>query len=205
MKKDISFPALFFLSLLLPGVAFAQATPPTVFCAGLPGCNASDYSALLSNGIPVVGSVMVGLAAGLAVVAILYGGFLMLVAAGDDGKVEKGKQSIMYGLGGIALALSAQQLVAFLVTEPALQTPGGVGMLGPIQGLLAAAVKIGLALFNTVLIIVVIIAGMRLLYARGKSDEAQKAINMLKYAFVGAVVANLSRALVEALINTFAW
>jgi hypothetical protein len=190
--------------LALPSAASAAYIPPLI-CTGLPGCNNSNFPGLLGNGIPVIGSVLVGLAAGLSVVAVLYGGLLMLLSVGDEGRVTKGKNSIMYGLGGLALALSAQSLVSFLVTEPLLQFRTVGGTLGPIQGLLIAAVTIGVNVFNALLILVVLYAGFRLVYARGKSEDVKKGISTLKYAFIGAVVANLSRALVEAFISMITW
>ncbi len=204
MTNSVLRATAYALLLALPA-AVAAADPPPVLCNGLPGCSNENFPALLANGIPVIGSVFVGLAAGLSVVAILYGAFLMLLAMGDEGKATKGKNSIMYGLGGLALALSATSLVSFLVSEPALQIRAGGGTLGPIQGLLAVAVSLGLAVFNILLIIVILLAGYRLVYARGKQDEMQKAVHMLKYAFIGAVAANLGRALVEALIGFISW
>jgi len=43
----------------------------------------------------------------LATLFILYAGFLYMTAGGDDAKIKKAKQQLIYGLIGIAIALIA--------------------------------------------------------------------------------------------------
>lgn len=47
----------------------------------------------------------------LAVLMVIYGGFLYMTAGGDDSKVENGKKIIMYSVVGIIIILIAFALV----------------------------------------------------------------------------------------------
>lgn len=47
----------------------------------------------------------------LAVLMVIYGGFLYLTAAGDEGKTETGKKVILYSVIGIVIILIAFALV----------------------------------------------------------------------------------------------
>lgn len=52
----------------------------------------------------------------LAVVIILWGGFIWMTAAGDEGKVDKAKKLIISGIVGIVIILSAYIIANFVIT-----------------------------------------------------------------------------------------
>lgn len=51
----------------------------------------------------------------LAVLLVIYGGFLYMTAAGDDGKTENGKKVILYAVVGIIIILISFALVNTLL------------------------------------------------------------------------------------------
>lgn len=51
----------------------------------------------------------------LAVLLVIYGGFLYMTAAGDDGKTENGKKVILYAVIGIIIILISFALVNTLI------------------------------------------------------------------------------------------
>ena len=51
----------------------------------------------------------------VAVVMIIIGGFNFLTSAGDPGKVKKGKDTILYGIIGLVVALLAFAIVNFVL------------------------------------------------------------------------------------------
>lgn len=57
----------------------------------------------------------------VAVVIIIYGGFLYVTAGGKDEQTEKGKKSVMYAVIGILVVLSSYAIVNTLISE----APGG--------------------------------------------------------------------------------
>jgi PKD repeat protein len=55
-----------------------------------------------------------------AVIVIIYGGFVYVTAAGDEGKTEKGKKSVSYAIIGILMILAS-----FAIVNTVLQAPSG--------------------------------------------------------------------------------
>jgi type IV secretory pathway VirB2 component (pilin) len=53
----------------------------------------------------------------LAVIIILWGGFIWMTAAGDDTKVGKAKSLIISGIVGIVIILSAYIIANFVITQ----------------------------------------------------------------------------------------
>ena len=53
----------------------------------------------------------------LAVIIILWGGFIWMTAAGDEGKVDKAKKLIISGIVGIVIILSAYIIANFVITQ----------------------------------------------------------------------------------------
>ena len=53
----------------------------------------------------------------VAVIMIILGGFTMMTSSGDPGKVKKGKDTILYGVIGLVVALLAVVIVNFVVVN----------------------------------------------------------------------------------------
>lgn len=181
------------------------AVPPTV-CGPLIGCpegaspSAVSASNIVLNNIPDLVSLMIVIAAGSAVLFIVWAGFQMVIAIGNDSKVSEARWSIMYVLLGLIVVILAQSAVGFVGTQSY-----GVGSTGPELPvtLLRTAVSILLAIFNAAFIVAIIIGGIRMVYAQGKSDEFDTGRKMIYWSVIGAVAANLANAAVQAIAGTF--
>lgn len=53
----------------------------------------------------------------IAVLIVLYGGFIWMTAMGDEGKVDKAKKLIIAGIVGIVIILSAYSIAAYVIGE----------------------------------------------------------------------------------------
>lgn len=175
--------------VVLADTAYAASDP----CVGLPGdwCNPEHT---LGDIAPVVAPILVGFAAGAAMLFTVVGGAQMLLSFGDDSKATKGKMSIIYALGGFIIAMAAQSIMAF-VREAA--EPLASSFDNPVVVAMGAAVRAMVSLFNVTFFTVIIYAAFRLLLAHGKSDEFTKAMNIILWAVAGAIVVNVSHALVS--------
>jgi len=60
-------------------------------------------------------SIVFAIAGGLAFLIIVISGLRYILAGGDPQKAAKAKESIVYALVGLAIAISAQAIVAFVV------------------------------------------------------------------------------------------
>ena len=62
-------------------------------------------------------NVFMGLLGIIAVVIILYGGFIWMTAAGNEERVSKARQMIVAGVIGLAIILSAYAIARFVVNS----------------------------------------------------------------------------------------
>lgn len=62
-------------------------------------------------------NVFMGLLGIIAVVIILYGGFMWMTAAGNEERVDKARKMIVAGVIGLAIILSAYAIARFVVSS----------------------------------------------------------------------------------------
>ncbi len=125
------------LRLLLAGLAVMTAglfVAPTVMAdttcpAGslregetvnsLAECNMSEVADedSLMNRVKIIINVALGILGLVAVVMIILGGLSYTTSAGDATKVKKAKDTIMYGVIGLVVALLAFAIVNFVLTS----------------------------------------------------------------------------------------
>ncbi|MFA6522829.1 MAG: hypothetical protein WCS85_00455 [Candidatus Peribacteraceae bacterium] len=186
-----------FLSATFHTVSVQAAVAPWPLCPkGLPGCGKGTAN-MLGQAILPIANLILGIAAAASVIGIVYSGLQMLLSGGDEGKAMKGRDGIVYALGGLALAMSSQSLVSFVVTQNFGQSGGDVLF----SGLFPGIVQMGVAVFNGLLVLVLVYAGVKMVMAQGKSDEYRKGMTIIKWAVIGAIVTNLGRSLVLAFLN----
>lgn len=102
---------VFMLSILvLPASVFALDTGLTNVGTDI-GLAQGDLKDTINNLIKMALSFL-GL---LAVIIILWGGFLWMTAAGDDTKLEKAKKLILSGIVGVVIILAAYIIASFVI------------------------------------------------------------------------------------------
>lgn len=65
--------------------------------------------------VNIIINVALGVIGVVAVVMIIYGGFVYMTSRGDPEKVKKGKSTIMYGIIGLIISLLAFAIVNFVL------------------------------------------------------------------------------------------
>ena len=88
------------LSLFVAPVLFAQQTPPP---------DVDPWSA-----VETITNLVFGVLLAVAVLAIIYAGFLFITAQGEGEKVSRARNTLMYAIVGIVVALLARGLVNYL-------------------------------------------------------------------------------------------
>jgi hypothetical protein len=189
---------MFVLFLILGGLLHATPTfaagGASLACTLVGGCSAEN------NAPAILGSVadlLVAVVAAAAVVFVVWGGAQMLISGGDESKISQGRNSILYALGGFALALLSQTIISFTVGRANAASGGG----NPFLAIATIAVDFMLVMFNITFTIVAMVAGLRLVLGRGKSEETDKARTMLLWAIIGGILINMSRPIVGAVVN----
>lgn len=75
------------------------------------GCKTTQRADTVVNSVIQIAIGMIGL---LAVLVMIYGGFMFLTSTGDASKVAKGKNILIYGLVGLIVAIMAFAIVSFV-------------------------------------------------------------------------------------------
>ena len=182
----------------------ASKIPSVTNCSPLqPGCGGGTPSTLIGTSASVFDlsaliTLLLKIAAGLSVAAIVWAGMRMLISFGDDSKIAQGKWGIMWSLIGLSIAIISQQVVSFVATQS--YTQGGGDL--PLQ-IIAASVTILRNILNPLFLVLAVVAGIRMVYAQGKSDEFNKGRTMITWMIVGAIVINLAHALVKVVADYF--
>jgi hypothetical protein len=109
LKTGIVWIAVFAI-LILPQIASASSLMEETF-GGIFG----DES--LTTIITRVIGVILGFLGILAVLLILWAGFIWMTAAGDDSKVDKAKKMIYSGVIGIVIIFSAYAIAYFVIKQ----------------------------------------------------------------------------------------
>lgn len=190
MKKMLSL-----IGILTPMAA--GAVVPDAPCQGLVGCGGGPSNVILNNAAQFA-DLLVQIAAGLTVLFIVWSGFSMIIAQGDESKIGQFKNGILNALGGLAIVMMAQVITSFVGTQDY-----NLGTTVLPLGLIAAGVEILLTLTNVTFVVFIMLGGLRMVYAQGKSDDYNRGRTTVVWCVIGAVVINLANALVQAFIRLF--
>lgn len=188
---------------LLP-VAHA-AFPPLPACPiFLPGCGATN-NFVAAIAIPQFVMFLLRVTGALAVVMIVWYGISLIVNAGDEQKITKGRWGIIYGCLGLVLAMVSQLVVSFTVTELTLiqgtSTPGL--QMNFVVVVLAHGARIMLTLTNVIFVFLLMYYGVRMILNQGKTDEYDRAKTGVLWTIIGAVFVNLAHAIVRIVSSFF--
>ncbi len=111
MKKILQSSALTLVGLTLPAVALAQVG--TGNYGSTFGLGTADLESTVVNIIQWV----LGFLGLIAVIFILYGGFLWLTSGGNEDKIAKAKKTITAAVVGLIVVLLAWAIVIFVVGQ----------------------------------------------------------------------------------------
>ena len=117
---------LFIASLfMLGGLAFLTPAPEAVAINVFDrSCNKDSTSELCSgraetadNMVEPIVSTLLFVVGVVAVVVIIIGGILYVTSTGDPGKTKRAKDTILYAVIGLVVAIMAYAIVAFVVSR----------------------------------------------------------------------------------------
>lgn len=214
MRRWFSLIGVGLASLLSAPAALAVVLPPTQ-CAPAQngqfaqfGCGAGGLSPVVPSNViwnALVGSqgiavTLLQVSAGMAVLYIIWAGFQMVISMGEEGKLSQYKWGIAYALIGLSVSILSQFVISTVGTQNYGQQSNVQNL--PIN-LLSSAALILRVLLNAVFVIIMVVAGLKMLYAQGKADDFNTGKKMLTWALIGAVIVNLSAALVTAVAQFF--
>ena len=136
------------------------------------------------------------MAVGLSVLFIVWGGILMLISMGDDAKTTQAKWAIVYALMGLFGAILSQVFVGIVAETPLVGDDTAASIIH-------RAVKILVNAMNVIFLSVIIFAGIRMLMGHGQPEGFDRAKKAIMWAIAGAVIVNVARTLVGAVLTVF--
>lgn len=95
------------MSVIHVADAQVQCFQGTSCSTGLPTVAANQ------NNLAVIMQLAFGVIGAVAVIVIMVGALSMIAAQGDPAKVAKGRQTVIFALVGLAIAISAEAIVTF--------------------------------------------------------------------------------------------
>ncbi len=184
--------------LLLPEIV-AAATPIYINCTGLAGCTRAGFvpfTNYLGRALTLLFVELLVYVERLGILFIMVGGAYILLSAGNEERVTKGKQTLTWAVIGIFIANSTQVLVGIIRTTVDTRIAG----LDVIDSVIRTLTGSIFDLFYISLIGVALFCGMRMVLSMGKEEEFAKARQGLMYAAIGAIVINLSGRIYIAIL-----
>ncbi len=191
MKQFLRLSAFALLGLPI----IASAAVPPVPCNGLIGCGGGPANVIAGNLVEGV-NLMIMVAAALSVVTIVYAGFRMVIALGDESQISEQRNAVIYALIGLLVVILSQLIVSFVGTQNYGQAGNPNDLFINLSG---SIVSILLTVFNVAMVISIIIGGGYMVHSQGKSDQFTKGKTIVTWSIIGAVIANLANALVQSL------
>lgn len=186
--------AAILLGLLLPALASAQ--DPCVFVPG--GCPPENI--FQTTVVPTIANLFLRLTGGLSIIFIIWACIQMVMSWGDEGKIENARKSMTWSMIAMAVALLSQLLISFVVTEAQ-----NFGLQSPIDydlNVMAQVVRVMLRAFNIIMGIMIFISGVKMLMARGKMDEFDKARTILAWSIIAGILANISHFAIQIVVTS---
>ena len=171
----------------------AEMRPP---CDGiLPGCGKAPANIFTNAAFPEIARILLNTAAGLSMLFVIIGGARYVLSFARENEQEKAKMTIFWALVGLIIALTSHRMVMLVISEPWITNTGE-----PIFSLMQSVVRIVLILLNITFLLVIVLGGMRMVYARGAEEEVKKGRDMVGYAIIGVIIINIAPYVVKAFL-----
>ena len=116
-KKIIILFSLFIVFLTLPSFLLAATDTYNYYAdaitQGTPVAQKGDLVGLIFRVIQYI----IGLLGAVAIIIIIYAGFMWMTAGGSDEKVGKAKKTLMAGLIGLGIIILAYAIASFVISK----------------------------------------------------------------------------------------
>lgn len=189
------------LSLALPTVHATVPGEIWIYCGDLPGCDSGGFQEYITNVFQLLGSHFAVYIYALGILMIMVGGAQMILSAGREEWVTKGKTTITWAIIGIATANfvtlgvgSGNSLLDFIGLEVQNRIPNADLVLSANSTLISTIFDLlYIAIFG-----VALFCGMWMVVSLGKQEQFDKAREGLFWTAIGAIVINLAQVIANA-------
>ena len=138
----------------------------------------------------------------VAVLLVMYGGFLYITSSGDPGKAVKGRKTIINSVIGIAIVKGGDVILSFIrtiATKASRQSLGGGSGISKLMGYVA-----GRAVFwgGIVAVLMIIWGALQYTASAGDPGKATKAKKTIVQASIGLALMIFAAVIIMTVINT---
>jgi hypothetical protein len=151
-------------------------------------------------------SSLLGLIVTLALIMLVIGAFLYITSAGDEGRMETGKKTILAALIGLALGIAAPAFlreIGSILGWTTSDIPAGVGTSLTLIEIASRILSFLLTIIGILAIIMLIIGGIMYLTAAGNEDQIDRGKKIVKYSLIGITIALAALVLVRQVAGFF--
>lgn len=128
----------------------------------------------------------------LAVIFIIVGGIRYILAAGDSSKIAGAKNTILYAIAGLVIAV-----LAFAITNFVVARVDGSSF----NSLRDSIIRTLLYIAGSLAIIFIVYGGFKYVTSNGDSSKVQSAKNTILYSVVGLLITIVAFAVVNFVIS----
>jgi len=144
------------------------------------------------------------LTAYIALFFILYGGFLLITAAGNPSTIQNGQKSILNAVIGLIIAMASIAITNFVfgIFGSATTNQNGIVQMSG-EELLHNILNIVYFAAGTAAVVVIIIAGIFYITSAGDAGKVTRAKNTILYSIVGLIVVLVAFVITNFVIGSF--
>ena len=132
----------------------------------------------------------------VAVAVIVIGGVMYMTSMGDTGKVTRAKNTILYGVIGLAICALAFAIVTFVVG-----IVNSAAATDDLQSSVVYIVKRVVAVLGVVAVAVIVFGGVMYMTSMGDTSKVKKGKDTILYGVIGLVICALAFAIVNFVID----
>ncbi|GEM_PF-1337937 len=188
-------------ALLIRGHAFAAYSIGDKVCHTA-GCADGDPTGAVAGIVETITNAIIGIVGVLAVLMIVWGGIQMMTSSGDPGKVKKGKDTVIWGLIGMVIAIFAYT-IRDMVYNAVTGNAGGIdGTLAWIGTEVGQVVTLIFGIIGIIAVGVTIWGGIQMMISTGDPGKIKKGKDTLIWGIVGLLIALFSYTIVGFVLNS---
>jgi len=112
--------ALAFVALFVPTNTYAETVPTSGAAGGIEAAKPSSGPTLLfgeGSIFTTIVNILLFIIGAISVIMLIYGGIRYTISAGDSGSVTAAKNTILYAIVGLVIAILAYAIVNFVLTS----------------------------------------------------------------------------------------
>lgn len=140
----------------------------------------------------------------IAMVMMVYGGYLYIMSQGDPAKMAKGKRTLVTAVTGVVLGLAASVLVNTIIGILGIDRSAGIEQAGWDKDRLNNIFNYAYSMAGIIAVVFIIKSGIDYMLATGDPAKTSKATRSLVYSVVGLVIVILAAVITNFIVSSVA-